>query len=573
MAVALSRVSASLRERPILLRALVVLTAVVAAYNYSLITLLRGLSLDSPLAYLGLVPFISLALIIVGGAAHRGEPDIHDRYLDYIIGIPLILAALVMIVVLPVPLSTFFWLWRLDLLSLPLFAAGALAIVFGARTLWRVKAAVMFLGLAWPIPYLFSINNWLDGFTSITIAALSVIAKALRVAEPVSATDGTFAVNHGGTSFLVSVSSACSGANGLVGFILIGIAFTLMVHGRLLPKLAWLAAGMALTWSLNLVRILLILAAGQRFGEGVAIGGLHPYIGLVTFNLGILAMLLSLRFFGLRIELPSRWLTPSSRDKSVQPAPRRKPAVQQVRIAFALVLGAAILAAPADFAMQRFELLANDLGPPRLTQLDYKNAPVSGWNGQLAAQYDWVTRYFGQNASWNRYVYASSSAPNANNPSGVPVVMDVVSTSDLQTFSTFGLMACYRFHNYSILEERRVDLGSGVTGHALSYWIPDSHSTWSAVYWEWPVNNGRNQKYERVVLNRVDIGGDAPVPPTTQPDLATRIGLAITTAIGGPQDRQRDANSVRRLDFMVSFGREVVGSAASHASQATAPSR
>src|ERR1700694_2712437 len=154
MAVATRLMPAALRDnRRILVRGLVVLAAVIAAYNFSLIPLIRGLSLDSPLAYLGLVPFISLMLVIAGGLSHTREPDIHDRYFDYIVGIPLILAALVVIVVLPVPLSTFFWLWRLDLLSLPLFAAGALAIVFGARTLWRVKAPVAFLLLAWPIPY------------------------------------------------------------------------------------------------------------------------------------------------------------------------------------------------------------------------------------------------------------------------------------------------------------------------------------------------------------------------------------------------------------------------------------
>src|ERR1700737_954708 len=86
------------RQRHVLIRGLVVLGAVLAAYNYSLITLLRGLSLDSPLAYLGLVPIISLLLIIAGGLSHGREPDIHDRYVDYMVGVPLIVAALVVIV-------------------------------------------------------------------------------------------------------------------------------------------------------------------------------------------------------------------------------------------------------------------------------------------------------------------------------------------------------------------------------------------------------------------------------------------------------------------------------------------
>lgn len=350
-------------ERRPLIRGLVVLGAVLAAYNYSLITLLRGLSLDSPLAYLGLVPIISLLLIIAGGLSPGREPDIHDRHVDYMVGIPLILAALVVIMVLPVPLSTFFWHWRLDILSLPLFAGGALAVVFGARALWRVKAPLAFLLLAWPIPYLFGINNWLDSFTNFTAAVLRTIVRAVPVAQPVPGDGSVFAITHSGSQFLVSISSACSGVNGLVGFILIGIAFVLLVHGRLLPKLAWLVGGMALTWTLNLVRIMLILAAGQRFGASFAIGGLHPFIGLLTFNLGVVAMLLSLHLFRLQIGLPAvGGPTSTTPVAGARPAPQRQPVVQRPRVALALVLAAALLAAPADFAMQRFEVLAHD--PP-----------------------------------------------------------------------------------------------------------------------------------------------------------------------------------------------------------------
>ncbi len=573
MALATRLMPAALRDRRrILLRGLVVLAAVVAAYNFSLITLVRGLSLDSPLAYLGLVPFISLMLIIASGLSPSRDPDINDRYLDYIVGIPLILSALVVIVVLPVPLSTFFWLWRLDLLSLPLFAAGAVAIVFGARTLWRVKAPVAFLLFAWPIPYLFGLNNWLDGFTNVTAAALRVIVTKVPVAQPLAGGDGSvFTVSHAGSQFVVGISSACSGANGLVGFILIGVAFTLLVHGRLLPKLAWLAGGLTLTWILNLLRIVLILAAGQRFGESFAIGGLHPFIGLLTFNLGVVAMLLSMRLFRLRMGLPGPGGSDSSKvGNGAGSATQRQPAVQRARIAFALVLGAALLAAPADFAMQRFEVLAHDLGPPRLAQTTEKNVSLQGWLGGRAASYGWITRYFGGDASWDRYLYVPKDA--SNNRSGYIVYMDVISTSDLNTFSTYGLQACYRFHNYSILDERRVDLGNGVTGHALAYWIPQDHARWTAVFWEWPVNEGGKQRYERVILNHVDNGGKAPVANVAQPDLLTSIGLAVSEAIGGSRAQQHDATAAKRLDFLVGFGRDVVSSAASHANQATASS-
>ena len=72
------------------LRILAALAVMAAAYHYSLSTLVRNLGVDSPLAYLGLVPFIALAMAASRGVGSRPEPDIHDRQLDYIVGIPLV---------------------------------------------------------------------------------------------------------------------------------------------------------------------------------------------------------------------------------------------------------------------------------------------------------------------------------------------------------------------------------------------------------------------------------------------------------------------------------------------------
>ena len=98
------------------LRILAALAVMAAAYHYSLSTLVRNLGVDSPLAYLGLVPFIALAMAASRGVGSRPEPDIHDRQLDYIVGIPLVAGAVAIAYALPARLSTMFWVWRIDLL-------------------------------------------------------------------------------------------------------------------------------------------------------------------------------------------------------------------------------------------------------------------------------------------------------------------------------------------------------------------------------------------------------------------------------------------------------------------------
>src|SRR5207302_2201934 len=105
---------------------------------------------------------------------------------------------------LPARLSTVFCVWRIDLLSLPLFAAGTVALVFGVRALWRMRAAIAFLLLAWPLPYTTVLDRWLAGFTNVTIAALRLLIGRIPVAQPVSGEAGSLLViSHAGRQFFV----------------------------------------------------------------------------------------------------------------------------------------------------------------------------------------------------------------------------------------------------------------------------------------------------------------------------------------------------------------------------------
>src|SRR5580692_13214924 len=195
------------------------LGAVVVAYNYSLTTLWQLAGLNTPLAYVGLVPLISLALAAVHSQPVRPEPEIHDRQTDYIVGIPLMGAALAVNYLLPAKLSAMFWVWRIDLLTLPFFVAGAVAVIFGLRVLWRQKLAVGFLFLAWTYPYTSVLLSVLNAFTSATLFAMAWVVKTTHIATLVGPlSGGVFSVVHNGHPFSLSVVSACSGVSSVVGF-------------------------------------------------------------------------------------------------------------------------------------------------------------------------------------------------------------------------------------------------------------------------------------------------------------------------------------------------------------------
>src|SRR5580692_5150955 len=285
------------------------LGVVVIAYSYSLTTLLQLADLNTPLAYVSLVPLISLMLAYMHAKPRQAEPAIHDRQTDYIIGIPLMVAAYLVNRLLPSKLSAMFWVWRIDLLTLPFFVAGAVAVIFGVRVLWRQKVAVGFLFLAWPYPYSTVLLSVLNAFTSATLFAMAWVVKTTHIATlegPLSG--GVFSVVHNGHAFSLSVVSACSGVSSVVGFLLVGTAFAATVRGPWIRKLIWLAGGMVLLWVINVGRITLIFWAGKQAGEHFAIDILHPYIGLFTFTIGVVIMILFIKPMGLRLDVaPDRF--------------------------------------------------------------------------------------------------------------------------------------------------------------------------------------------------------------------------------------------------------------------------
>jgi exosortase/archaeosortase family protein len=527
---------------------------VTVAFHYSLSTLLRTVKSQTPLAYLGLVPFIALLLAAARVRPRSGEPPIHDRQVDYIIAMPMLLCAVAFELFMPIRLSTLFWLYRMDLLALPLFVAGTITLLFGTRTLWRLKIAVGFLILAWPLPYTTFLVNWLNAFTGSTLHGLNAALRVAHVAMPDPAQGtGMYLVKHGLTSFTVSVASACSGVNGVVGFFLVAIAFLAVVSGRWTRKVAWLFVGLVGVWCSNIVRILIILAAGQRWGERMAIGILHPYMGLLTFSLVVLAMVALMGPFGLDFR-------PSKAHGGLETLSRGlRQAVPTVRLATSLLVGLVVVAFLLNSTLRSFDLVVSSLGAPRLVAFSQSPPSPQGWTVQQTNVYTWATPFFGEDSTWNRYQY--SGLPGSSSPlkSQVPIVSDVINTSDLSSFSTYGIEACYRFHGYKLHSIRTVDLGNGVTGNVLSYYNPSQKSDWTTVYWHWPVKatNGKT-RYERITLMLLNTGGADFTGPRPSTGLLRSLGISFQNALAGKASGGVDAKLNRTRTFLVEFARTLI---------------
>jgi hypothetical protein len=126
--------------------------------------------------------FFALAVIVA--ARHRNsdaEVSIHDRQVDWIVGIPLVLLATAMNASAAGP-PTRYWVHRVDLFSLPIFVAGITVLLFGLRALGRQRRAIALLFLAWPWPYDFAREHWFGGVAGAgAVTSLVVLGVAIFV--------------------------------------------------------------------------------------------------------------------------------------------------------------------------------------------------------------------------------------------------------------------------------------------------------------------------------------------------------------------------------------------------------
>jgi exosortase/archaeosortase family protein len=499
MEIAIARVTIGL-GRPLSrlpVRGLVLVASVAIAYNYSLETLARGLSLQTPLAYLALVPLIALLL---GAANFRLQPDlrpIHDRQLDWIIGLFLVAVAASINLLLPSAYSADFWLHRIDMIGLPFFTAGLISILYGVRRLWALRWAVLFLFLAWPDPYVTVLAAVIGTATDVALAAVEASLHVIPVAQPLG--NGTFLITHGNDVFSLAVGSACSGINSLVGFVIMGAAFNTLFKGGILRRILWLATGLLLVGALNVARIDLIFIAGWAFGESFAIDILHPVAGIFVFGVGALAMLWTAPLFGLGIpEPPLRNAVPvPARATKKQPVARTSS--RRFRIAAPMVAGLtlAVLLAVPDASFAHYDSLVDAFGGPTLGAIDPGGLTVSGWQPAPSTSFDQATSYFGAHATWERVAFSSDAA----SPAGpTTVYLDVIRTDDAGSLASYGVESCYNFHGFAQVSNLSSDVGAGVQAKVASFRSPIAATDWSILWWEWPYNAGGQTRYERLVL-------------------------------------------------------------------------
>jgi exosortase/archaeosortase family protein len=509
-----------------------IVIATLVAYHFTLASLFDFLRLETPLAYLPLLPIFCVVIAAITARRYaNAERPIVDRQIDLIVAVPLIVAALLMITVEPVIASAYYWTDRMDVVSMALFAAGSTIILYGVNWFWRLKASFIFLLLMWPAIYLHLMAGVMQSFSDWTNATMAQIVHHLPLGASLGVNPGDVIISQGHNApLIISIGTACSGADTVLGFALVGGAVLTVLGGGKGRKLLWWVTGLVLTYVLNILRLTSIIALANIGHPGFALGGYHAVIGLVLFAVSVLVMLWALPRFGLGVRSPvaatiakadadppvALMTTADAEQREGNGYSRARRVLTRRRtIAIAAVVVLTAVVALVDQGLQPYAAFDDGSGSPTVKSFAASSSAPAGWAVQPTAQYPWVNQYFGTGSTWVRYSI-SDGQPGT-------VVADVVLTADKSTLDTYNLLNCFLFHDYDIRTTDRIDLGSGVYGLLLNYSDPQTDAKWSTVSWAWPVVHGGSTYYERITLTSSPLEGPLPPGANFQP-------------AGGPQD-------------------------------------
>ncbi|MBJ7595838.1 MAG: exosortase/archaeosortase family protein [Candidatus Dormibacteraeota bacterium] len=512
------------RQHRALWPAAAIVLVTVVGYSLTLGSMFDYLRLETPLAYLPLLPFFALGIALFTAHRYRNvSAGIRDRQIDFLIGIPMIVFALLLITIVPALASTYYWSNRPDVLSMALFAGGLITIFYGINWFWRLKSALVFLVLMWPALYLNIMPGLMQSFTDATNSALGKVVHLLPLGVSLTGSPGILSVHQAsGAPLTVSVGTACSGADSVLGFLLIGAAILTAVGGGGIRKFLWMVFGLALTFAVNVFRLTSILALASAGHPDLALGGYHAVIGLILFTLVIAAMMRLLPIFGLH---PRPDVVQTGRSRQLTAIAPRRPTLRRRRATIGIMAALAVLVGLANQGLAPYAAFQDGTGSPSVVPFSIGSAP-GGMQVSFYQEYPWAKQYFGANSTFTRYYLSGIPTPpkpataTAKTTSLVQsnlVYADVVRTDDKGSLDAYNLQNCFLFHNYSISTSQRIDIGSGVTALLLNYQAPGNPpQRWASVSWAWPVDYKGQTYYERVTLtSSLTTGGaDADVSPS-----------------------------------------------------------
>jgi exosortase/archaeosortase family protein len=487
----------------------------------SLGTLLALAQGDTPVSFVPLVPVLGAILLVrrCDVAALRVGP--RDGFVDGFVLLIMAVLTAGLLLLAPVMMSWDYWLDRLDIPGLILLLSTLIVALWGLPGLAQFGPGLLYMLFAWPFPYLLLYGRIIPSFTSATAHAARLVAPLLPLGIRADSQDASalLVTFHGQTTSLV-VAQACAGVNGLLGLVVIGLPIALIGKGSWEARGSWLLIGAALSWVVNVLRIVLIAVAAVVWGPDNAMQLLHPELGLILFMLSFALLLWIAPLCGLDIAAPWRARRqPIAAMRSTWPVPR-------------LLIAAGILVAGGALETNFSQFgWVSESSLPRIGAVNAGNL--------VQAPPDWRLSDVQPLAAWQPLFGSSSlsAVSTATIRGQAPVYIQAVLTADEASFRAYGVEDCYTFHGFVLRSVHRIALGSGVTATLIDF--QTATRSVATLYWLQPVQTPQGLYHERIVLI-----GDAS---------AARPAGAVTRQAGSGNAVQRMANAVDEL-FSPWFG-------------------
>jgi exosortase len=177
------------------------------------------------------------------------------------------------------------------ILTLPIFAAGLILVLFNFGTLRQLAFPIAFLFFLIPIP-----EEILLGASSTLSTSSSAISFANVLGVPstlstVGQTPTIIITRPDNTLLGFSLDTACSGIYPLIGFIMFGVFVAFIIRDKPWKKATIFLLGIPLMYILNVLRITIVLLMGYHYGEQLALQTFHLFGGLALTVLGTVLLL------------------------------------------------------------------------------------------------------------------------------------------------------------------------------------------------------------------------------------------------------------------------------------------
>ncbi|MGZ4527385.1 MAG: hypothetical protein ACXVX7_13220 [Mycobacterium sp.] len=182
--------------------------------------------------------------------------------------------------------------------------------------------------------------------------------------------------------------------------------------------------------------------------------------------------------------------------------------------------------------------------------------PPAGWHITDTADYPWVRRLYGRIGHLTRQrMVADVGNPQWDKLSRPrTVVVDNVVTDRPMSFSVYPAKVLYDVTATRLSEPRRIELGYGVIGQAVT--VVDDHLlvTWNMVQWTW-----RNKdSVQRIVLISVDNHEDSAPFPSPSGALLPTLSTLFTVLFRGNSAVDDRSPTFKDIDLLTEFGRQLV---------------